>query len=278
MAADNGLVLLTGATGFVGQHLLAQLSATGRRVRAVVRGDLSVLPGTDTGHVEIFQSDDLFGESDARLREICDGCDSVIHAAWIAEPGKYLTSPLNLACLDGTVRLAEAFAKVGGRRFVGIGTCFEYDLRAKVLSIDTPLAPDTLYAACKTSTFHVLSALLPSLDVSFAWCRLFYLFGQGEREQRLVPYLRTQLADGQRAELTSGRQIRDFMDVADAARAIIDVTYSPESGPVNICSGIPTTVRQLAESIADEYGRRDLLDFGKREDSLTDPACVIGLR
>ena len=49
-------------------------------------------------------------------------------------------------------------------------------------------------------------------------------------------------------------------------------------GPVNICSGVPVTIRQLAEQIADEYGRRDLLRFGARPDNPADPACVVGVR
>jgi dTDP-6-deoxy-L-talose 4-dehydrogenase (NAD+) len=48
-------------------------------------------------------------------------------------------------------------------------------------------------------------------------------------------------------------------------------------GPVNICSGTPITVRQIAEKIADEYGRRDLLQFGARPENLVDPPRVVGL-
>ena len=57
-----------------------------------------------------------------------------------------------------------------------------------------------------------------------------------------------------------------------------DVALGIVQGSVNICSGIPITVKQLAEDIADEYGRRDLLKFGARPDNLIDPLCVVGLR
>ena len=270
-------IALTGATGFVGRQILRHLLEKGYRVRLLMRqGDTSG-QAIAKPTVEKVEVPDLFAEPADNLREMLHGMDTLIHAAWYAEPGKYLTSPLNLDCLIGTIRLAQAFREVGGRRFVGIGTCFEYDLDTGVLRTDTPLKPSTLYAACKASTFQVLSQLLPSLGCEFAWCRLFYLYGEGEDPRRLVPYLRQQLEAGKPAELTSGRQIRDFLDVRDAGAMIADVAVSDRQGPVNICSGLPVTVRQLAEQIADEYGRRDLLHFGVRSDNLVDPKCVVGL-
>ena len=114
-----------------------------------------------------------------------------------------------------------------------------------------------------------LSQWLPRQGVEFAWCRLFYLYGEGENERRLVPYLRAKLMAGEPAELTSGRQICDYLNVRDAGRMIVEAALGAEQGPVNICSGMPITVRQLAEQIADEYGRRDLLRFGARPDNLS---------
>ena len=110
------------------------------------------------------------------------------------------------------LRKAAAEAKV--RRFVGIGTCFEYDLSAGHLSVETALRPSTPYAEAKAAAFAELSRLLPQQGVEFAWCRLFYLYGEGEDERRLVPYLRGKLMAGEPAELTSGKQIRDYLDVA----------------------------------------------------------------
>ena len=123
-----------------------------------------------------------------------------------------------------------------------------------------------------------LSKCLPQQGLEFAWCRLFYLHGEGEDARRLVPYLRANLAAGQPAKLTKGKQIRDFLDVCEVGQMIAEIVLGHEQGPVNICSGIPITVRQLAERIADEYGRRDLLEFGARPDNLTDPPCVVGVK
>jgi nucleoside-diphosphate-sugar epimerase len=270
-------VLLTGATGFVGRQVHRALVDGGAAVRVVAR-DGRALPGDASRPVEgIVTTPDLFAESADWWARTSGGVDTIVHAAWYAEPGKYLQSPLNMACLSGTLELAKGAVRAGVRRVVGIGSCAEYDMRAGVLTADTPLRPESPYAAAKAAVFVALSGLLPVQGVEFAWCRLFYLYGEGEDERRLVPYLRSRLAAAEPAELTSGNQVRDFLDVRDAGRMIAESALSDRQGAVNICSGVPTTVRELAERIADEYGRRDLLRFGARAENLFDPPRVVGV-
>lgn len=271
-------VLFTGATGFVGRQILKALAAQAVKVRLVVReGKSSRIEQTD--QIEsVLVTPDIFFETSGGLKKICNGVDTVIHAAWYAEPGKYLPSSKNIDCLSGTLALAKACVQAGVRRFVGIGTCFEYDLSPGYLSIDTPLKPTTPYAASKAAAFLALSQYLAAAGVEFVWCRLFYLYGEGEDERRLVPYLRKRLAQDEIAELTSGTQVRDFLDIREAGRLIAEIAQGKQQGPVNVCSGQPITVRQLAEQIADEYGRRDLLRFGARPDNLVDPPCVVGIK
>ena len=269
------LILLTGATGFVGRQVLRGLAQRGCRVRAVVRQgkQIAASPAIDS----VVASPDIFTESTAWWIEACRGVDTVIHTAWYAEPGRYLESPKNADCLSGTLNLALGAAQAKVHRFVGIGSCFEYDLGAGHLTVDTPLKPSTPYARAKAAAFQQLSQLLPQSGVEFAWCRLFYLYGEGEDERRLVPYLRTKLKAGEPAELSSGTQIRDFLEVSEAGRLIAEAALGTIQGPVNICSGAGITVRALAEQIADEYGRRDLLRFGARPDNLVDPPVVVGV-
>jgi nucleoside-diphosphate-sugar epimerase len=257
--------------------VLRVLSERNCRVRAVVRegkeNQLLPLAAIES----IVASPDIFAESAAWWSEVCQGIDMVIHAAWYIEPGLYLQSPKNQDCLAGTLRLARGAIEVGVRRFIGVGTCFEYDLTAGRLTIDSPLRPATPYAKAKVEAFNALSRMLPQHGIAFAWCRLFYLYGEGEKAGRLVTYLRAQLEAGVPAELGSGEQIRDYLNVRDAAAMIAETALGSVLGPVNICSGAPVTIRQLAERFADEYGRRDLLRFGARADDPADPACVVGV-
>ncbi|PZO17844.1 MAG: NAD-dependent epimerase/dehydratase [Burkholderiales bacterium] len=271
-------VLLTGATGFVGRQVLAALLDSGAQVRVIVRhgkeAGLADRPGVES----VLTTHDLFAEPATWWSQALAGVQTVVHCAWYAEPGKYLQSPINLHCLEGTLRLGLAATQAGVTRFVGIGTCFEYDVDACFLQISTPLRPRSLYASAKAAAFFNLQQLFLSSEVDFAWCRLFYLYGEGEDPRRLVPYLHQKLRAGELVELTDGHQIRDYLDVKVAGRQIAEVTLGDHTGPLNICSNIPTTVRQMCESIADLYDQRALLRFGARQPHHTDPPCVVGFK
>jgi dTDP-6-deoxy-L-talose 4-dehydrogenase (NAD+) len=269
--------MITGATGFVGRQIVSALETSKVNVVPVVRRGSEGLIADSPNVNYVLSTPDLFAEDETWWAEQCQGVDVIVHTAWYTEPGSYLQAPQNMNCLLGSLNLVRGAVKAGVKRIVVIGTCFEYDFSGGVLSIETPIKPLTPYAAAKAALFFSLSQWLPSQSIQFSWCRLFYLYGEGEDERRLVPYIRKQVENGKPVELTSGKQIRDFLDVAVAGKKIADIALSSREGPFNICSGVPVTVRQFAEQIADQHGRRDLLMFGARPDNLIDPPCVIGI-
>lgn len=271
-------ILLTGASGFVGYQVLKALHVLNRSVRLVLREERASIAAEFTNVESVVVTKDLFKEDRDFWLDALAGADSVVHLAWYVEPGAYLSSPRNIDCLMGTLRLSHAAIETGLHRFVGIGTCFEYDMSGGTLSVDTPLKPTSVYGATKAALYQALSSLLPENDIEFLWCRLFYLHGEREPSGRLVPYLKERLSSGQTAELTSGNQVRDFMDVRDAGRLIAELACSSSQGAVNVCSGVPMTVRELAESVADGFGARDLLRFGARQDNAVDPPRIVGVK
>lgn len=269
-------ILITGATGFVGLPVAQKLLAQGHELSCVIRpGSEEKLEGLEA---HVIDCDDVFAQTPEWWTEKLTGIDTLVHLAWYAEPGKYLTSERNLDCLTGTLSIAKGAVAARLRRFVGIGTCFEYDLSVGTLAVDTPLAPDTPYAAAKVAAFTMLKSWFATSEVEFLWARLFYLYGAREDARRLVPYLHKQLRAGEAAALTSGTAVRDYLDVDKAAELLVADITSTRVGPTNICSGVGITIRALAEKIASEYDRHDLLEFGARADNLTDPPVVVGKR
>lgn len=269
-------ILLTGATGFVGRQIVRSLSKKNVEITLVVRSGKENTVKNTPSVKKVIISEDIFVENQHWWANACKEIDTVIHAAWYVEPGQYLESEKNTDCLIGSLQLVRGAARAKVKRFIGVGTCFEYEHSASRLSTQTPLNPLTTYAAAKTSLFTFSSVYLPPRGTEFVWCRLFYLYGEGEDERRLVPYVRGKISKGETAELTEGKQIRDYLDVYQAGDQIAEVALGTGVGPVNICSGLGTTVRELAEKIANEYGRPDLLSFGRKAENINEPPCVLG--
>ena len=199
----------------------------------------------------------------------------LLHFAWYAEHRKFWTSPLNVDWAAASLLLLRAFANAGGHRAVFAGTCAEYDWSHEVLSErDTPTRPRTLYGACKNSLRDVAERFAAQAGMSFAWGRIFFLFGPDEHPDRFVPSIIEPLRRGEPAACRAGAQVRDFLHVADAADAFASVLESRVSGAVNIASGEARSLGRVAEYISDQLGRRDLLNVGSSPATLDNPAVL----
>jgi nucleoside-diphosphate-sugar epimerase len=272
------LVLLTGASGFVGAQVMKRLIGRGVKVRLVIRGGSeSKLPNSKYIERTIFTKD-LFSESIDWWSSALEGVELVIHCAWYAEPKKYLDSLINISCLEGSLNLALASAVSNVKKFVGIGTCFEYDSSLGYLSTNTPLLPKSMYAASKVSTFLLMSQIFSKSQTEFLWCRLFYLYGEGEDDRKLVAYVKKQLAANLPVLLTDGLQTRDYLDVYEAATQIVDSALSDINGPINICSGTPTTVRDFVSKLAKNESELYLLEFGAYKNNPDEPNFIVGIK
>jgi len=269
-------ILITGASGFVGRQVINSLENENVDITIVIRGEKNNLFFNNKNIKKIITTNNLFVESEKWWEDILTKIDTIIHLAWYVEHKDYLQSIKNIECMQGTINIAKVAISAGVRRFIGIGTCFEYEFNNEIITTETNLKPTTPYAAAKAATFLALSQLLPSQSIEFAWCRLFYLYGEGEKPERLVPYIKNKMSKGEVVELTSGNQIRDYLDVKEAGSMITKVALGCLQGPINICSGVPVSIRTLAEKIADEYGKRDLLKFGIKPSNITDPEYVVG--
>jgi len=147
-------------------------------------------------------------------------------------------------------------------RFVAVGTCFEYDLAFDRLAEDTPLRPQELYGTCKKSLFEVAQQFSLLTGVSTVTPRVFYSYGPFEDTRRLVPSIARSLMGNSVAQVTPGAQVRDYLHVEDVASAIWRVAASDLTGAVNIASGEPVTIADLAIRIGRLLGKPDLVHLG----------------
>ena len=270
-------ILLTGANGFVGRNLIKCLKNRDVELNLIQRSEDKLSIDVKEKNINIILTDDLFVENTQWWLNVLREIDCVIHAAWFVKPPNYLHSNLNFKCLKGSIVMAEAIANSNVKKVVGIGTCFEYDLSYGFLSIDTPLLPQTLYGKTKVELFKKMTDIYSAKNIAFAWCRLFYVYGEGENKNRLYPTLLEGIKRGKKIKLTDGNQIRDFISIDIASRWITEIIFSDDVGPINICSGVPVTIRQFSEQIFRIYdGNKNLLEFGAQKREIFDPPIVLG--
>ncbi|WP_130861659.1 NAD-dependent epimerase/dehydratase family protein [Bacilliculturomica massiliensis] len=260
----NKKVLLTGGTGFIGQHCIPVLLESGFDVYASYR---KTIPERYTRNVKWIKADLLHGMNNIEETMGKVGIDYLLHLAWDLTPGEYQNSGNNLKWLKASLDLIEVFIKYGGKRIVTAGTCFEYDFSDGILKEDiTPLMPDTLYGECKAAMYNVTKHFCSIQGISYAHGRVFYLFGPGENKKRVVPYVITELAQGHKPRCGSGVQRLDYLYVKDVAKAFVALLDTNIQGAVNIGSGEVFSLRSFLDKIQMEMGFEDMIEFA-------DPVC-----
>jgi nucleoside-diphosphate-sugar epimerase len=267
-------VLLTGITGFIGSHVARQLVETNDEIYGLVRERSNHwrIEDIETS-LKLVQADLV---DDEALKGVLTSLkpDVVLHLAWFAEPGVYINSMQNLDMLTASLRLAALAAGSGCKYFMGIGTCFEYDLSYGYLSESTPVKPQSIYSGSKLAFKSVLDQIGRTTGIETAWVRLFYQYGAYEDKRRVVPAVITSLLSHQTQKLTLGEQIRDYLHVEDVASAIAAIFHNRVVGEVNIGSGNPITIRDLTMKIGTLLGRTDLIEYGAIPHNPDDPRFV----
>jgi len=266
-------VLVTGAAGFLGRPCLPRLAAAGFEVHAVSSrtrrpGEL----GVDHWHrLSLLDA----GESRRALQAVRPS--HLLHLAWITTPGVYWSSAENRPWLASSRALFEAFFAAGGERALGAGTCAEYDWSGAGYYDEqtSRLDPASLYGQCKAAAWAACQDAAARAGAQAAWARLFYPYGPGEPPQRLVSSLVLNLLEGRTADCTSGRQLRDFIYVDDAADALVTLLASSAGGAFNVGSGVPTLVRDVANLVGAAIGRPELVNPGGLPDRPGDPDCIV---
>lgn len=265
--------LVTGATGLIGASLTDLLLKAGHEVLAVSRKTTGARSAQLT---EI--SADLLTEN---LPKRALRADTLFHLAWETTPGRYWDSADNQRWLQSSIRLAQRFLEAGGSRIVVAGTCAEYCWDSGVcIEGATPIAPQSAYSTAKVRLHQKLDKLvLEHPGASIAWARIFFPYGPGEAESRLVPTVLTPMLHGLPVRCSDGQQRRDFIHARDVARALLqlgDVGRESASIVVNVGSGEAHSVREIVELCAELTAYEHPIEFGAVPMRKNDPPVIQG--
>ena len=236
-------VAVSGASGFVGRHVVAALERAGHMPTLWV-GKSSALPARSEHRVvrvDVLDPPPLLFDQLGRP-------DTLIHLAWGGLPN-YQSLHHYEQELPAHYRLLKNLVGDGLTSLVVAGTCFEYGMQSGALAETMAADPANPYALAKDTLRRQLQCLQRELPFALTWARLFYLHGEGQAQTALLPQLRQAVAGGApRFAMSGGEQLRDYLPVEQAADHLVALAAKQrEHGVVNVCSGRPISVRSLVE-------------------------------
>lgn len=241
-------ILVTGASGFIGWHLVE--ASAGHEMMCLTRYPDQLMARTHSS-ADIVPLHGELGESERWLADVQRFApECCIHLAWEGLPDY---SPER--CRHNLVlgkRLIDALASSTVKRMVVAGSCWEYGATEGAVAESQTPAECGAFARAK----HELRAHLESAGMTWRWARIFFAYGPGQRETSLIPQCQRAFASGRMPDIRRPRVAQDFIFVEDVARGLLALAAGGVApGIYNIGSGTPTAVGVVANEVARQCDR-----------------------
>ena len=254
-------VIVTGAAGFVGRHVISELLKRRHEIIAV-DCDLEKAKEMPWFKKVTFHSNDIFDPKLDHIKEFGTP-DVIIHLAWSGLPN-YKELFHFEKNLPNDYNFIKKIVTAGVKHILITGTCFEYGMQSGQLSEETITMPSNPYALAKDTLRKFLQQLQVKNSFILQWVRLFYMYGPGQNPNSLLAKLDKAIDDGEKIfNMSGGEQLRDYMPIEEVAYNLVSlIEHSECSGIINCCSGKPISVRSLVEKRIVERGAKIKLNLG----------------
>jgi dTDP-6-deoxy-L-talose 4-dehydrogenase (NAD+) len=244
-------IAVTGATGFIGRHVVAEIEQ--RSISPILMVQPSgEIPAPLSKHVAVLMD---LRDPPANAFDLLGRPDTLIHLAWAGLPN-YKSLHHFEEELPAQYRFLKNLVESGLKNLIVTGTCFEYGMQSGPLGEDLETRPSNPYGFAKDMLRRQLEYLRQVQPFNLTWARLFYLYGEGQAENSLLPQLKRAVERGDQVfNMSGGEQLRDYLPVTEVAKYLVALAITDQHhGIVNICSGKPVSVRKRVEDWIKENG------------------------
>ena len=262
-------VLVTGAGGYIGRHVVQSLLERGLEVKALdIRFD-----GVDERAERV--SLDLFSD-DPGIYDAMGRPDVVLHMAW--RDGFTHNSPAHIDDLPKHYRLIENLYAAGLKHLAVMGTMHEVGYWEGAIDEESPCAPASLYGIAKNALRETTRLSAQARGAVFQWIRAYYIVGDDVHGNSIFSKLLAAATAGQKTfPFTSGKNLYDFISIDELADQIAAILDQDEvTGIINACSGEPMALSERVERYIRENGLDISLEYGAYPDRPYDSPGVWG--
>jgi nucleoside-diphosphate-sugar epimerase len=237
-------IAVTGASGFIGQHVIAELQSRSIPATLVARNYANLPVSLANHNIVIIDIQNPPLDS----YELMGSPDILIHLAWGGLPN-YKSLHHFEEELPKQFQFLKSLIKSGLKNLVVTGTCFEYGMQSGSLSENLRSQPTNPYGFAKDILRCQLEYLQHIQPFNLTWARLFYLYGNGQAKNSLLPQLVRAVEQGEKFfNMSGGEQLRDYLPINEVAKYLVSLaTMMRNEGIINVCSGKPISVRKLVE-------------------------------
>jgi Nucleoside-diphosphate-sugar epimerases len=252
-------VLVTGAGGYIGRHVVKELKDAGAEVIAT---DL-VIDGIDPD-VNRIQMDIFSDQKDLFQRFGCP--DACLHMAW--RDGFVHNSPLHMGCLSNHYNFICSMINSGLKHLAVMGTMHEIGYFEGAIDENTPCNPISQYGIAKDALRRSLFCMLRDKDVVLQWLRAYYIYGDDTKNNSIfAKILQAEARGDEFLPFTSGKNMYDFIHVKELSRQLSAAVLQTEvAGIINCCTGKPVSLAEQVEKFIRENNLKIKLKYGAYPD------------
>ena len=238
-------VAVTGASGFIGKHLIREMIKTDHQVVAISRHQDSLAEFRDL--IDIVELD--LADVDADIYSRLGQPEALIHLAWGGLPNYKSDSHLDEMPMH--FEFLELMVKNGLELLMVTGTCFEYGMQSGCLSETDIVKPTNPYGLAKNELRKKIEKLKLTYPFKLVWPRLFYTFGNEQAKTSIYTQLKQSVMDSKTVfNMSGGNQIRDYLGIEMIVKKLLALlNLKKDIGIVNVSSGLPRSLK----SIVDEW-------------------------